>query len=122
MRKSTTLRWPSVSVFSIEESGRAATFQPSVSTSRTSTNQLTTGENFTPSTCHAESDNESDYDKIRNHIAPLIMDQIVMPRAQSHQADPNDVDRYHRGAGKKGPKNILRRPWVLDPLRDGDPA
>src|SRR5262245_43215198 len=99
-----------------------ATFQPSVSTSRMSAHNLSTGEKLTPSTYNAKSNHESKCDKIRNHVAPLIMDQIVMPWAQSHKADPCDIHCYHRGARKKRPQNIPRGPRVLDPLCDADPA
>src|SRR6266511_748448 len=99
-----------------------ATFQPIVSTSRMIAHNLSTREKLTPSTYHAKSNHESKYDKIRNHVAPLIMDQIVMPWAQSHKAAPCDIHRYHRGARKKGPENIRRGPRVLEPLSVAEQA
>src|SRR6516225_2061682 len=100
-----------------------ATFQPSdSSTTMASANHLSTGEKLTPGTYHGESNNKCKYNKICDHVAQLIMEQSVMPGAQSHKAYPCDVHRYHRDAGQERPHNIYRGPPVLGPLRDANPA
>src|SRR5262245_2198818 len=121
-KKSATLSCASFSPSSGTSPVRAASFQASVSGSRRRTNHLSTGEELTPRTQHAESNHQGQHDRIGNKIAPLTVNRFIMATAYAHEADPRDVDGDYRRAGEQRPQDIPGGPPVFGPLRDAHPA
>src|SRR5215831_14103934 len=103
-------------------SGRTTSFSPSVSGSARMRNHLSAVEHFTPRTYHGEADDKAEEDRPQDHLAILVMDELITRLALAGQRNPRDVDCDHRGAGEKQPQEIDRAPAVIDPLRNNDPA
>src|SRR5262245_20490911 len=105
-KNSATLSCVSFSLSSLESPGRTASFHPRVSGSRRRTPHLSTGEQLTPRSKHAESNHQAEHDRTGNKIAPLTMNPFVMAVAQAHETDPRHIHGDDRGAGQRRPQEI----------------
>src|SRR5438309_2382595 len=98
-RNSAILSCVSFSLSSRESPRSSASFQPRVNSSSSRTPHLSTGEELTPRSEHAESNHHAKHERIDHKVAPLIMDCFIMPAAHAHETDPGDIHRDHRGTG-----------------------
>src|SRR5262249_52319006 len=101
-RNSAILTCVSFSLSSRESPGRTASFQPRVNSSSSSrTPHLSTGEELTPRSEHAESNHQAKHERIDHKVAPWIMDCFIMAAAHAHETDPGDIHDDYRGAGQR---------------------
>ena len=86
------------------------------------TAQLNAREEFTANTQQAKHRNKGQGEYVCEHVAPLTVDRLVMPIAQTHEPDPGDVNCNDRGTRETAPQNIERGPLVLYHLTNRNPA
>src|SRR5262245_29582441 len=102
--------------------GCATSFQLKVSGTSTMSNHLNAGVSVTSHTQQANRQCQCKNKQVGDDVAPMAVDQAVVPLAETHQADARDVDRNDGRDSNKATAYIVQGRAVGLPLIDESPS